>query len=125
MSYERGGYRGNDGLDASNTSDAYGGSRDTDRQTGSYTRGNDGLDPSGTSDAYGTSAGDRTRGNDGLDSNTSDVYDSGSNRAAGAAYRGNDGLDPSGTTDAQYGDRSGGIERRGADDPYGTADLLP
>lgn len=97
-------YRSNDGLDASNTTDAYGDNNTGGRDT--Y-RSNDGLDSSGTSDAYNqtSSGGGNYRSNDGLDaSGTSDAYgDSGSGNSGGRANRTTDGLDPSGTSDA-YGD---------------------
>ncbi|KAJ9656040.1 hypothetical protein H2198_005200 [Neophaeococcomyces mojaviensis] len=120
MSYEdsddrrRGGYRTNDGLDPSSTTDAYG-EQDRGFDSGVGSRGgglrrNDGLDPSSTSDAYGGDSG----------TGRHQQYSGGN-----TGYRSNDGLDPSNTTDA-YGEQSSRrrddeMSSRRTDPGFGTA----
>jgi len=114
MSYnDRDTYRSNDGLDASNTTDAY--SSGGRGNTGGI-RGNDGLDTSNTTDAYssGGMGGRGTRANDGLDtSNTTDAYGSDSYGQTGGTRRDDEGFSSSRRTDqgissASKYDRSAG-----------------
>lgn len=118
--------RANDGLDASNTTDAQYGSTGSNGRSNPTNRATDGLDPSGTTDLTNDRGGGAfaNRTTDGLDaSGTSDAQ--GGYSGSSGNYRTTDGLDPSASADASgvgVGDRRETNERR--DDVGGKSVLL-